>query len=137
GLNATFSPVPALPGKLALVSQSGAICTAILDWAHPAGVGFSSVVSLGAAADVDFGEVLDYLVSDPGTDAILMYVEGIHDARRFLSSLRVAAHEKPVVALKVGRYATVSSAASSHTGALVGSDAVFDAALRRCGTVRV
>ena len=137
GLNATFSPVPALPGKLALVSQSGAICTAILDWAHPAGVGFSSVVSLGAAADVDFGEVLDYLVADPGTDAILMYVEGIHDARRFLSSLRVAARAKPVVALKVGRYASGSNAASSHTGALVGSDSVFDAALRRCGTVRV
>jgi acetyltransferase len=137
GLNATFSPVPALPGKLALVSQSGAICTAILDWAHPAGVGFSSVVSLGAAADVDFGEVLDYLVADPGTDAILMYVEGIHDARRFISSLRVAARAKPVVALKVGRYATGSNAASSHTGALVGSDAVFDAAFRRCGTVRV
>jgi acetyltransferase len=137
GLNATFSPVPALPGKLALISQSGAICTAILDWAHPAGVGFSSVVSLGAAADVDFGEVLDYLVADPGTDAILMYIEGIHDARRFLSSLRAAARAKPVVALKVGRYAAGSNAASSHTGALVGSDAVFDAALRRCGTVRV
>jgi acetyltransferase len=137
GLNATFSPVPALPGKLALVSQSGAICTAILDWAGPAGIGFSSVVSLGAAADVDFGEVLDFLVADPATDAILMYVEGIHDARRFISSLRTAARAKPVVALKVGRYATGSHAASSHTGALVGSDAVFDAALRRCGTVRV
>jgi acetyltransferase len=137
GLNATFSPVAALPGKLALVSQSGAICTAILDWARPAGVGFSSVVSLGAAADVDFGEVLDFLVSDPATDAILMYVEGIRDARRFISSLRTAARAKPVVALKVGRYATGSHAASSHTGALVGSDAVFDAALRRCGTVRV
>jgi acetyltransferase len=137
GLNATFSPVSALPGRLALVSQSGAICTAILDWARPAGVGFSSVVSLGAAADVDFGEVLDFLVSDPGTDAILMYVEGIRDARRFVSSLRTAARAKPVVALKVGRYAAGSNAASSHTGALVGSDAVFDAALRRCGTVRV
>jgi acetyltransferase len=137
GLNATFSPVPALPGKLALVSQSGAICTAILDWAKPAGVGFSSVVSLGAALDVDFGEILDFLVADPGTDAILMYVEGIRDARRFISSLRTAARAKPVVALKVGRYATGSQAASSHTGALVGSDAVFDAALRRCGTVRV
>lgn len=137
GLNATFSPVGALPGKLALVSQSGAVCTAILDWAKPAGVGFSSVVSLGAAADVDFGEVLDFLVADPATDAILMYVEGIRDARRFISALRVAARAKPVVALKVGRYATGSRAASSHTGALVGSDAVFDAALRRSGTVRV
>lgn len=137
GLNATFSPVAAQPGKLALVSQSGAICTAILDWAGPAGIGFSSVVSLGGAADVDFGEVLDFLVSDAATDAILMYVEGIRDARHFVTSLRTAARAKPVVALKVGRYATGSHAASSHTGALVGSDAVFDAALRRCGTVRV
>jgi GNAT superfamily N-acetyltransferase/predicted CoA-binding protein len=88
GLNATFSPVPARPGKLALVSQSGAICTAILDWAFHAEVGFSSVVSLGAAADVDFGEVLDFLVADPATDAIPMYAEGIRDARRFLSALR-------------------------------------------------
>lgn len=137
GLNATFSPVAALPGKLSLVSQSGAICTAILDWAKPAGVGFSSVVSLGGAADVDFGEVLDFLIADPGTDAILMYVEGVSDARRFVSALRAAARSKPVVALKVGRYAAGTKAVSSHTGALVGSDAVFDAALRRCGTVRV
>ena len=137
GLNATFSPVAALPGSLALVSQSGAICTAILDWARGAGVGFSSVVSLGGAADVDFGEVLDFLVADAATDAILLYVEGIRDARRFLSALRAAARVKPVVALKVGRYASGSRAASSHTGALVGSDAVFDAALRRAGTVRV
>ena len=137
GLNATFSPVPALPGKLALLSQSGAICTAILDWAHASGVGFSSVVSLGAAADVDFGELLDFLISDPATDAVLMYVEGIHDARRFISALRTAARVKPVVVLKVGRHASGTRAASSHTGALMGSDAVFEAALRRCGTVRV
>ncbi|MFY9317761.1 MAG: CoA-binding protein, partial [Burkholderiales bacterium] len=137
GLNATFSPVAALPGRLALVSQSGAVCTAILDWARPAGVGFSSVVSLGAAAEVDFGEVLDFLVADHATDAILMYIEGIHDARRFVSALRAAARAKPVVALKVGRHAAGTHAASSHTGALMGSDAVFDAALQRCGTVRV
>jgi acetyltransferase len=137
GLNATFSPVPALPGKLALLSQSGAICTAILDWAHAAGVGFSSVVSLGAAADVDFGELLDFAIADPGTEAILLYVEGIRDARRFISALRAAARAKPVVVLKVGRFATGTRAASSHTGALMGSDAVFDAALRRSGTVRV
>ncbi|MEW5864251.1 MAG: bifunctional acetate--CoA ligase family protein/GNAT family N-acetyltransferase [Pseudomonadota bacterium] len=137
GLNATFSPVPARPGKLALVSQSGAICTAILDWAYPTGIGFSSVVSLGGAADVDFGEVLDFLVADPETEAILMYVEGVRDARRFLSALRAAARTKPVVVLKVGRYAAGTRAASSHTGALMGSDAVFDAALRRSGTVRV
>jgi acetyltransferase len=137
GLNATFARTPARPGRLGLVSQSGAVCTAILDWAHHALVGFTSVVSLGAAADVDFGEILDFLVADPQTDAILLYIEGIHDARRFMSALRVASRVKPVVALKVGRYASGSRAASSHTGALVGSDAVFDAALRRGGTVRV
>jgi acetyltransferase len=137
GLNATFARTPARPGRLALVSQSGAICGAVLDWAHGAQVGFSSVVSLGGAIDVDFGEVLDFLVADSHTDAILMYVEGIRDARRAVSALRAAARVKPVVALKVGRYATGSRAASSHTGALVGSDAVFDAALRRSGTVRV
>jgi acetyltransferase len=137
GLNATFARTPAQRGKLALVSQSGAICGAILDWAHGSQIGFSSVVSLGAAADVDFGEVLDFLVADPATEAILMYVEGIRDARRACSALRAAARVKPVVALKVGRYASGSRAASSHTGALIGNDAVFDAALRRSGTVRV
>ncbi len=137
GLNATFAATPALPGNLALVSQSGAICGAILDWAHRAQVGFTSVVSLGGAIDVDFGEILAFLVADERTDAILMYVEGIRDARRFLSALRVAARVKPVIALKVGRYASGSRAATSHTGAMVGSDAVFEAALRRAGTVRV
>src|SRR3990172_619839 len=124
-------------GRLGLLSQSGAICAAIIDWAYPAGVGFSSVVSLGAAADVDFGELLDFLIADPATDAVLMYIEGIHDARGFISALRAAARAKPVVVLKVGRYAAGTRAASSHTGALMGSDAVFDAALRRAGTVRV
>ena len=137
GLNATFARTPAHPGKLALVSQSGAICGAVLDWAHSAGVGFTSVVSLGGAADVDFGEVLDFLISDPATEAILLYVEGIRNARRYVSALRAASRVKPVVVLKVGRYASGSKAASSHTGALVGSDAVFDAALRRGGSVRV
>ncbi|HYD57053.1 MAG TPA: bifunctional acetate--CoA ligase family protein/GNAT family N-acetyltransferase [Burkholderiales bacterium] len=137
GLNATFARTPARAGRLALVSQSGAICGAILDWAESAQIGFSSVVSLGGAADVDFGEILDFLVADEATDAILLYVEGIRDARRYVSALRAAARVKPVVALKVGRYASGSRAASSHTGALVGSDAVFDAALRRAGTVRV
>jgi acetyltransferase len=137
GLNSTLARTPARRGPLALVSQSGAICGAILDWAAPAEVGFTSVVSLGGAIDVDFGEVLDFLVADEATDAILMYVEGIRDARRFVSALRAAARVKPVIALKVGRYASGSRAASSHTGALVGSDAVFDAALRRAGSVRV
>jgi acetyltransferase len=137
GLDATFARTPAHPGPLALVSQSGAICGALLDWAHGSGIGFTSVVSLGAAADVDFGEVLDFLVVDEATQAVLLYVEGIRDARRYMSALRAAARVKPVVALKVGRYAAGSKAASSHTGALVGADAVFDAALRRAGTVRV
>src|SRR3954468_4595796 len=137
GLNATFARTPARPGRLALVSQSGAICGAIIDWAYGADIGFSSVVSLGGAIDVDFGEVLDFLVADDKTDAILMYIEGIRDARRALSALRAATRVKPVVVLKVGRSARGSRAASSHTGALVGSDAVFDAALRRSGAVRV
>lgn len=137
GLNATFARTYAHAGKLALISQSGALCGAILDWAYSAQVGFTSMISLGGAADVDFGEVLDFLAADPATGAILMYVEGIRDARRFVSALRAAARVKPVIVLKVGRYASGSRAASSHTGALVGSDAVFDAALRRGGAVRV
>ena len=137
GLNATFARGNALPGPLALVSQSGAICGAILDWATRAGIGFTSMVSLGGAADVDFGEVLDFLVGDVATEAILLYVEGVHDARRFVSAVRAASRVKPVIALKVGRYLSGSRAASSHTGALVGSDAVFEAALRRAGAVRV
>ena len=137
GVNATFARKPARPGNLAVVSQSGAICGALLDWADRAGVGFTSVVSLGAAADVDFGEILDFLMADAATEAVLLYVEGIRDARRYLSALRAAARVKPVVALKVGRYAAGSKAATSHTGALASADAVFDAALRRAGTVRV
>jgi acetyltransferase len=137
GLNATFARGNALAGPLALVSQSGAICGAILDWATRAGIGFSSLVSLGGAADVDFGEVLDFLVGDPATEAILMYVEGVHEARRFVSAVRAASRVKPVIALKVGRFPGGSRAASSHTGALVGSDAVFEAALHRAGAVRV
>ena len=97
GLNATFARTNALPGRLGLVSQSGAICGAILDWAASAGVGFTSVVSLGGAADVDFGEVLDFLVADPATEAILAYIEGVRDARTFMSALRAAARAKPVV----------------------------------------
>jgi acetyltransferase len=137
GLNATFARKPARPGNLAVVSQSGAICGALLDWADRAGVGFTTVVSLGAAADVDFGEVLDFLMADPATQGVLLYVEGIRDARRYLSALRAAARVKPVIALKVSRYATGARAATSHTGAHAGADAVFDAALRRAGTVRV
>ncbi|BAU47657.1 acetyl-CoA synthetase [Sulfurifustis variabilis] len=136
-LNATFSNNQALPGPLALVSQSGALCTAILDWAEARGIGFSAMVSLGAAADVDFGDVLDYLALDPQTRSILLYIEGIRNARSFLSGLRVAARLKPVVVIKAGRHAEGSRAVQSHTGALVGGDDVFDAALARAGAVRV
>ncbi len=135
-LNATFSRNAAAPGSLALVSQSGGLCTAILDWAEARGIGFSAVVSLGAVADVDFGDVLDYLALDPHTKSILVYVEGISDARRFMSGLRIAARMKPVVVVKAGRHAEGLRAAMSHTGALVGADDVFDAALARAGAVR-
>jgi acetyltransferase len=137
GLNATFSQGATLSGDLALVSQSGAICTAMLDWAETNGIGFSSVISTGASADLDFGEILDYLATDPQTRGILLYIEGIRDARRFMSALRATARFKPVVLVKVGRHAAGSKAVQSHTGALVGSDAVFDALVRRAGVVRV
>jgi acetyltransferase len=136
GMNATFSDSMPEPGHIALVSQSGALCTAILDWAKPRGIGFSSVVSTGIAADLDFGEILDYLVVDSKTEAIMLYVEGLHDARRFMSALRAAARAKPVVVMKGGRHTTGRKAAASHTGALVGSDEVFEAALGRAGVVR-
>lgn len=137
GLNATFANAGVRAGSLALVSQSGAVCTAILDWAATTEIGFSSVISLGGALDVDFGEALDFLVQDIETKSILLYIEGIRDARGFLSALRAAARVKPVVVLKAGRYAASSKAVSSHTGALTGDDAVFDAALARSGALRV
>lgn len=136
GINATFSNNSAQRGSLALVSQSGALCTAILDWAQTRNVGFSAVVSLGDAADVDFGDLLDFLALDPDTDGILLYVEGLQSARRFMSGLRTAARLKPVVVIKAGRHAEGSRAAMSHTGAMVGGDDVFDAALQRAGVVR-
>ena len=136
GLNCTFNKGGASPGQIALVSQSGALCTAILDWAAANNIGFSAVVSTGISADTDFGDVLDYLVNDPKTRSILLYIEGIHDARSFMSGLRAAARAKPVITLKVGRHMTGSRAAMSHTGALVGSDDVFESALRRAGVVR-
>ena len=137
GLNATFNKGGANAGNLALISQSGALCTAILDWAQVNDVGFSSVVSMGSSADVDFGETLDYLVSDPQTQNILLYIEGIRESRRFMSSLRAAARVKPVILIKVGRHEAGSKAAMSHTASLVGSDDAFDAAVRRAGVVRV
>lgn len=136
GLNATFLNSDAPKGRLAVVSQSGALCSAIVDWAGPHHLGFSAIVSLGNSADVDFGDALHFLSTDPKTDAILLYVEGINDAPSFLSALRVAARSKPVIVLKSGRHQSSSKAANTHTGALIGSDAVFDAALSRSGAVR-
>jgi len=137
GMNASFSKSAALPGRLALISQSGAMCTAILDWAEARHIGFSALVSLGAAADTGFGDLLDFFAQDKETDSILLYVEGIRHARLFIEGLRRAASLKPVIILKAGRHAAGSRAATTHTGALVGADAVFDAVLRRSGVVRV
>jgi len=135
-LNATFGRSRPRRGSLALLSQSGALCAAILDWAEERQVGFSAVVSLGDAVDVGFGDLLDYLALDPETRGILLYVEGVRQPRRFMSGLRVAARLKPVVVVKAGRHAEGSRAARSHTGAIVGGDDAFDAALRRAGAVR-
>ncbi|HEY9102204.1 bifunctional acetate--CoA ligase family protein/GNAT family N-acetyltransferase [Chitinimonas sp.] len=137
GLNASFAHANALPGKLAFVSQSGALTTAVLDWANGKGVGFSHFVSLGDCADVDMGDMLDYLASDPATSAILLYVESLRGARKFMSAARAAARNKPVLVVKAGRAAAGAKAAASHTGALAGADAVYDAAIRRAGMLRV
>ncbi len=137
GLNASFAPGNALAGKLAFVTQSGALATAMLDWANGRGIGFSHFISLGDSADVDFGDVLDYLGSDPGTRAILMYAESVKAARKFMSAARAAARNKPVIVVKSGRAPDGARAAASHTGALAGSDAVFDAAVHRAGMLRV
>jgi len=119
------------------VSQSGALCTSILDWAAQNDIGFSAVVSTGISADLDFGDILDYLVNDHRTSSILLYIEGLHDARRFMSGLRAAARIKPVIAVKVGRHNEGAEASMSHTGALVGGDDAFSAALARSGVLRV
>ena len=137
GLNATFAKVTANPGNLALVSQSGAMCSAVLDWAKANQVGFSSVISLGMTADIDFGEILDYLIYDSRTHYILMYVEGIRNARRFMSALRSAARIKPIILLKAGRHEAGAMATATHSGMAAVSDTVFDAAVRRAGVVRV
>ncbi|MDQ8021718.1 MAG: GNAT family N-acetyltransferase [Moraxellaceae bacterium] len=137
GLNATFALGKPLPGSIGFISQSGALCAAILDYARPNQVGFSSIVALGVASDIDFGEVLDYMVWDSRCESILLYIEGVRDARRFLSALRAAARAKPVMVLKSGRHPVGLRAAQSHTRVTGGDDAVFDAALRRAGVIRL
>lgn len=136
-LNASFAHTHALPGRLAFVSQSGALATALLDWANSRGIGFSHFVSLGDSADVDVGDVLDWLASDPATRAILLYLESVQAARKFMSAARAAARNKPVLVVKSGRAPEGARAAASHTGALAASDLVVDAAIRRAGMLRV
>ena len=137
GLDASFSHLAPPAGEIAFVSQSGAMITSMLDWAAPRNIGFSRVVSLGDMADVDFGDMLDFLAADAHTHAILLYVEGVTHGRKFMSAARSAARAKPVLVLKVGRSAAGAKAAHSHTGALAGSDAVYDAAFARAGMLRV
>ena len=137
GLNASFAHVDALAGDIAFVSQSGALVTAVLDWAKSRRIGFSTMISLGERADVDFGDLLDHLASDAATKSILLYIESIEAPRKFMSAARAAARNKPVIVVKAGRAGNGIQAAASHTGALAGSDIVFDAAIRRAGMLRV
>ena len=136
-LNASFAHLPATDGKIAMVSQSGALCTVILDWAAENGAGFSHFISLGECVDVDFGDVIDYLSTDTSTRAILLYIESITSGRKFMSACRSAARNKPVIVIKSGRDGAGAKAAASHTGALAGADHVYDAAFRRAGMLRV
>ncbi len=137
GLNASFAHIAPPKGSVAFVAQSGAMVTSVLDWAAARGIGFSHLVSLGDMADVDFGDMLDFLANDAATSAILLYVEAITEARKFMSAARAAARLKPVVVIKAGRHPAAAKAAQSHTGALAGADAVYDAAIRRAGLLRV
>jgi len=137
GFNATFAHDIARPGNVAFLSQSGALLTAILDWSLQEQVGFSAIVSTGSMLDVGWGDLIDYFGDDPSTGSILLYMESVGDARSFLSAAREVALRKPIIVIKAGRTPAASKAASSHTGALTGSDEVFDAALRRCGVLRV
>jgi acetyltransferase len=137
GLDASFAHIGASAGGLAFVAQSGALTTALLDWARERHIGFSHFVSLGNAADIDFGDLLDYLGHDPETRAILLYIESISAARKFMSAARATARAKPVIVVKSGRTEASARAAQSHSGALAGSDAVYDAAFRRAGILRV
>ncbi|MDD3651234.1 bifunctional acetate--CoA ligase family protein/GNAT family N-acetyltransferase, partial [Immundisolibacter sp.] len=134
---ASFAHLAPRRGRLAFVAQSGAVITSVIDWALPRGVGFSHLVSLGDMADVDFGDMLDYLAGDPDTDAILLYMEAVTNARKFMSAARAAARVKPVVVVKAGRSQAAARAAASHTGALAGNDKVYDAVFRRAGMLRV
>ncbi|HZC58137.1 MAG TPA: bifunctional acetate--CoA ligase family protein/GNAT family N-acetyltransferase [Xanthobacteraceae bacterium] len=135
--NASFAASMPRPGDLALISQSGAIAAGLVEWAAVRGIGFSTMVSVGDSVDVDFADLLDHFATDRGTRAILLYIESVKDARKFMSAARAAARAKPVLVVKSGRHAAGAKAAMTHTGALAGSDAVYDAAFRRAGLLRV
>jgi acetyltransferase len=137
GVNATFANAPARPGNVGFISQSGALCTAVLDWSLRENVGFSAFVSIGSMLDVGWGDLIDYLGDDRQTQSIVIYMESVGDARSFLSAAREVALTKPIMVLKTGRTMAAAQAAASHTGALVGSDGVLDAAFHRCGVLRV
>ena len=135
-LNASFAASTPQPGDLGVISQSGAIATGLVEWAALRGIGFSAIVSIGDSLDVDFADLLDHFAVDRGTRAILLYIESVKDARKFMSAARAAARAKPVLIVKSGRHAEGAKAAMTHTGALAGSDAVYDAAFRRAGFIR-
>ncbi len=137
GLNASLAHIPAEKGRLAFVAQSGTIVSSMLDWATSRGIGFSHLVSLGDMADVDFGDMLDYLANDQATHAILLYMERVTNARKFMSAARAAARSKPVIVVKSGRFGEGERVTSSHARALAAADAVYDAAFRRAGMLRV
>ncbi len=137
GLNATFAAGIARPGTVGFISQSGALCTAILDWSLKVNVGFSAFVSVGSMLDVGWGDLIDYLGDDPSTKCIVIYMESIGDARSFLSASREVALVKPIIVIKAGRTDAAARAAASHTGSMAGSDEVLDAAFRRVGVLRV
>jgi acetyltransferase len=136
-LNATFVNKVPKPGKVAFLSQSGALGSAILDWAISENIGFSNFVSVGSMIDVDFGDLIDYFGTDPQTKSILMYAEGITEARKFMSAARHFARTKPIIVVKSGKFSESAKAAASHTGSLSGEDAIYDAAFKRAGVVRV
>jgi acetyltransferase len=136
-LNASFAGKMPLRGKIAFISQSGALCTSVLDWAVKQNVGFSHFVSIGEMVDIGFHDLIDYFGTDPGTNSILIYMESLSDARRFLSAARAFSRTKPIIILKAGKTAGGASAALSHTGSLAGDDRVFDAAFKRAGVIRV
>jgi acetyltransferase len=136
-LNATFVDKMPKPGKVAFLSQSGALGSAILDWAIHENIGFSNFVSVGSMIDVDFGDLIDYFGTDPKTKSILMYIEGITEARKFMSAARHFARTKPIIVVKAGKFSESAKAAASHTGSLSGEDAIYDAAFKRAGIVRV